>query len=255
MVGWSRDHVARSIFIGSAPTLRSAHRGIERQRIWRGLRAPRCPGTSWATSGRPWTCSDNARPTCMPTRIVGGSTSRRLVTRTAADYADTLRDRPEEIWIEIRERLRRRTRRAGSFSAVIPGSESTAEIRDVDEAQLVILHPSTTSRSRCRGFCCAHLRPRRLRTPGDGATGSSKPHRVPRRGQQADGRAHRIGPSLSRLAVDRGSESGARPEPGPGHPGRGERRPTTTRTSTRGSDRPTSGRSFRCRTTRPVRRR
>ncbi|HOA58222.1 MAG TPA: Swt1 family HEPN domain-containing protein, partial [Dermatophilaceae bacterium] len=32
--------LARSIFIGSAPTLRSAHRGIERQRIWLGSAVP-----------------------------------------------------------------------------------------------------------------------------------------------------------------------------------------------------------------------
>jgi predicted AAA+ superfamily ATPase len=32
--------LARAIFIGSAPTLRSAHRGVERQRIWLGTAVP-----------------------------------------------------------------------------------------------------------------------------------------------------------------------------------------------------------------------
>src|ERR1019366_10709463 len=32
--------LARTIFIGSAPTLRSAHRGIERQRVWLGTAIP-----------------------------------------------------------------------------------------------------------------------------------------------------------------------------------------------------------------------
>ena len=133
--------VARSIFIGSAPTLRSAHRGIERQRIWLGTAVP---GDVVGNFGSALDLLGQRSTYLYADTNRWWFDTQASVTRTAADYADTLRDRPEEIWTEIRERLRRQTRRAGSFSAVLPGPESTAEIRDVDEAQLVILHPSTT---------------------------------------------------------------------------------------------------------------
>jgi hypothetical protein len=64
------------------------------------------------------------------------------VSRTAKDYSESLRERPEDVWHEIVERLRRRepTRR-GSFVAVHVAPETSGDIPDLDQARLVILHP------------------------------------------------------------------------------------------------------------------
>ena len=133
--------LARSIFIGSAPTLRSAHRGIERQRIWLGTAVP---GDVVGNFG-----SAMELLTQRATYLYAESSrywfdTQASVARTAADYADSLRDKPEVIWTEIVTRLRVEGRHRGGFAGVVIAPTTTADIRDIDEVQLVILHPSST---------------------------------------------------------------------------------------------------------------
>jgi predicted AAA+ superfamily ATPase len=132
--------LARSIFIGSAPTLRSAHRGVERQRVWLGAAVP------GDTVGNFGSALDllSQRATYL---YAEGSRywydTQPSVTRTAADYADRLRDRLEEVWAEIVTRLRATEQRArGGFAGVHVAPDSTAEVPDTEDVRLVILHPS-----------------------------------------------------------------------------------------------------------------
>jgi predicted AAA+ superfamily ATPase len=132
--------LARSIFIGSAPTLRSAHRGIERQRAWLGVAIP------GDTIGNFGSAIDllSQRATYL---YAEGSRywydTQASVTRTAADYADGLRDQPEEVWAEIVRRLRRSEQRVRSgFAGVHVAPDSTADVSDTEDVRLVILHPS-----------------------------------------------------------------------------------------------------------------
>lgn len=64
------------------------------------------------------------------------------VTRTAADRADALRDRPEEVWQELVDRMRRTVPSHRGGFAVHVAPESSADIPDTDTARLVVLHPS-----------------------------------------------------------------------------------------------------------------
>lgn len=132
--------LARTIFIGSAPTLRSAHRGIERQRVWLGTAVP------GDTVGNFGSAIDllSQRATYL---YAEGSRywydTQASVTRTAADYADGLRERPEEVWAEIVKRLRDTEQRArGGFAGVHVAPDSTADVPDAEDVRLVILHPS-----------------------------------------------------------------------------------------------------------------
>jgi hypothetical protein len=132
--------LARSIFIGSAPTLRSAHRGVERQRIWLGAAIP------GDTVGNFGSALDllGQRATYL---YAEGSRywydTQQSVTRTAADYADGLRDRPEEVWAEIVTRLRTTEQRIrGGFAGVHIAPDSTADIPDTEDVRLVVLHPA-----------------------------------------------------------------------------------------------------------------
>jgi hypothetical protein len=64
------------------------------------------------------------------------------ISRAARDYADRLRDRPEEVWAEIVRRLTERELRArGAFARVHIGSADTGDIADDPVARLVIVHP------------------------------------------------------------------------------------------------------------------
>jgi predicted AAA+ superfamily ATPase len=132
--------LARSIFIGSAPTLRSAHRGIERQRAWLGVAIP---GDTVGNFGSALDLLSQ-----RATYLYGEGSrhwydTQASVTRTAADYADGLRDRPEEVWAELVRRLRAGEQRArGGFVGVHVAPDSTADVPDTEDVRLVILHPS-----------------------------------------------------------------------------------------------------------------
>ncbi len=133
--------IARTIFMASAPTLRSAHRGVDRQHVWLGAAIP---GDTVGNFG-----SAMELLTQRATYLYADASrywydTQASVTRTAADYADSLRDKPEEVWQEITSRLMAEQRHRGGFAGVVVAPESSADVRDIDEAQLVILHPSLT---------------------------------------------------------------------------------------------------------------
>ena len=131
--------LARAIFVGSAPTLRSAHKGIERQHVWLGAAMP---GDTVGNFGSAIDLLSQRATYLYADGARYWYDTQASVTRTAADFADGLRDKPELVWEEIVKRLRAEEGRRGGFAAVSAAPLATNEIRDVDEVRLVILHPS-----------------------------------------------------------------------------------------------------------------
>ena len=131
--------IARTIFLASAPTLRSAHKGVEQQRIWLGVAVP---GDQMGNFGSALHLLGD-RATYLYND--GGRwwyDLQESVLRSARDHADRLRDRPEEVHAEIRRRLLlTEPKTPGDFVAIHAAPESSADIRDDPEARLVILHP------------------------------------------------------------------------------------------------------------------
>lgn len=130
--------IARAVFMGSAPTLRSDHRGIEKPRIWLGVAIPGDTignfGSAlevlgqratyfYADSGRFWFDTNPS------------------ISRAVADIADKLREHPETVWEELRARMQILAQDKGLFSAVHTAPGSTGDIPDTDSARLVLLHP------------------------------------------------------------------------------------------------------------------
>src|SRR6266536_5118790 len=131
--------VARAIFLGSAATLRTPHKGIEQPSIWLGVAVP---GDTVGNFGSALhLLSDRA------TYLYGDGErywydTQASITRAARDYADRLRDRPEDVWVEIVARLTAGELRArGAFARVHVGSADTGDIPDDPVARLVIVHP------------------------------------------------------------------------------------------------------------------
>lgn len=131
--------LARAVFIGSAPTLRSAHRGIERQRVWLGAAVP---GDTVGNFGSAVELLSQRATYLYADGNRYWYDTQASVTRTAADYADGLRDKPEEVWAEIVRRLQPEARHRGGFAATVVAPDSSAEILDGEEVRLVLLHPS-----------------------------------------------------------------------------------------------------------------
>ena len=133
------QRIARTIFLGSAATLGTDHKGLERPRVWLGVAVPGDTvgnfGSALELLGQQATYLyvDNARYWYATTASV---------TRTAADIADRLREEPEQVWAEVVARLRTlEGNKRGDFAGVHVAPSSSADVPDTDEARLVVIHP------------------------------------------------------------------------------------------------------------------
>ena len=133
--------VARTIYLGSAPTTTAAHRGLEDRRVKLGCVLP---GESPAIFG------DALR------RLAGAATylyqdgprywysTQPTVTKLAEDRAEQLKRDPDKVVLELDRRLRADLRHAGDFSRIHPMPQSGQDVPDDLDARLVVLrvdHP------------------------------------------------------------------------------------------------------------------
>jgi len=133
--------VARAVYLGSAPTITAANRGLEDRWIKLGCVMP---GESPAIFG------DALR------RLAGAATylyqdgprywysTQPTVTKLADDRAEQLKRDPDKVVQEFDRRLRADLRKAGDFSRVHPLPASGQEVPDDLDARLVVLgidHP------------------------------------------------------------------------------------------------------------------
>ncbi len=124
--------VARTIYLGSAPTLRAANKGIEDRRIKLGCTQP---GESVATFGDALRkLSDRATYLYLDNNRYWISTQPN-VTRTARDRASQYLEDKYKVWQEIVKRLKT-DRTKEEFAAIHVAPQSTADIPD--EANLGI---------------------------------------------------------------------------------------------------------------------
>lgn len=133
--------VARAIYLGSAPTMTAANRGLEDRRIKLGCVMP---GESPAVFG------DALR------RLAGAATylyqdgprywysTQPTVTKLADDRAEQFKRDPDALSRELDKRLRADLRKAGDFSRIHPLPQSSQDVADDLDTRLVVLsidHP------------------------------------------------------------------------------------------------------------------
>lgn len=130
--------VARTIYLGSAPTATAAHHGVEDRRIKLGCVVP---GETPAIFG------DALR------RLAGAATylyqdgtrywysTQPTVTKFAEDRAEQFKREPDKVVKEIERRVRDDVRSGGDFSRVHPLPQSSQDVPDDFDARLVVLGP------------------------------------------------------------------------------------------------------------------
>jgi len=133
--------VARTIYLGSAPTPTAANRGLEDRRVRLGCVIP---GESPAVFG------DALR------RLAAAATylyqdgprywysTQPTVTKLAEDRAELLKRDPDKVVHELEKRLRADLRKTGDFARVHPLPRSGQDVPDDLDARLVVLgvdHP------------------------------------------------------------------------------------------------------------------
>ncbi len=135
--------VARTLYLGSAPTLHAANRGLEDRQIKLGSAQP---GESVATFGDALRrLTDGATHLYLDGRRYWFST-QPSVTRLAQDRA--AQQDSDAVLEEIEKRLREEGRRPGDFARVHACPVSGADVPDERDAQLVILSPSAPHAAR-----------------------------------------------------------------------------------------------------------
>ena len=150
--------VARTVYLGSAPTTSVANRGIEDRRIKLGCAMP---GETPAIFG-----DALRRLSTQATFLYQDGprywySTQPTVTKLAEDRADQFRRDPAPVVAEIEQRLRADLRTAGDFQRIHTVPQSGADIPDDMEARLVVLgtdHPhSSGSNSKAQAAATAIL--------------------------------------------------------------------------------------------------
>jgi len=129
--------VARTLYLGSAPTAAAAHRGLEDRRVKLGCAMP---GESPAVFG------DALR------RLAGAATylyqdgprywysTQPTVTKLAEDRAELLKRDPDKVAQELERRLREDLRKTGDFSRIHSLPRTSSDVPDDLDARLVVLN-------------------------------------------------------------------------------------------------------------------
>src|SRR6266545_498169 len=131
--------IARAIFLGSAATLKAAHKGIDQPSVWLGVAVP---GDTVGNFGSALHLLSDRTTYLYSDGDRYWYDTQATVGRIAREYADRLRERQDEVRAEIVRRLTKHEMRSrGAFARVHIGSEDTADIPDDPAARLVILHP------------------------------------------------------------------------------------------------------------------
>jgi predicted AAA+ superfamily ATPase len=133
--------VARTIYLGSAPTATAANRGIEDRRIRLGCVMP---GESPAIFGDALRRLSAAATYLYPEGGRYWYSTQPTVTKLAEDRAEQLKRAPDKVAQEIDKRLRADVRKTGDFSRIHPLPQSSQDVPDDMDARLVVLgidHP------------------------------------------------------------------------------------------------------------------
>ncbi|MDZ4259120.1 MAG: Swt1 family HEPN domain-containing protein [Gemmatimonadales bacterium] len=135
--------VARTIYLGSAPTAAAAHRGLEDRRVKLGCVMP---GESPAVFG------DALRRLAATATYLYQDGPRfwyatqPTVTKLAEDRAEQLKRDPDKVAEELDQRLRVDLRKSGDFSRIHPLPRTGADVPDDLDTRLIVLsaeHPYT----------------------------------------------------------------------------------------------------------------
>ncbi|MFM8387526.1 MAG: ATP-binding protein, partial [Planctomycetia bacterium] len=130
--------VARTIYLGSAPTAAAVNRGLEDQRVKLGCVMP---GETPAVFGDAMRRLASTATYLYQDGTRYWYTTQPTVTKLAEDRAEQLKRDPDAVATEMDARLRADLRKQGPFAKVHALPRSGADVPDDTEARLVVLLP------------------------------------------------------------------------------------------------------------------
>jgi predicted AAA+ superfamily ATPase len=128
--------VARTIYLGSAPTSNAAHRGIEDRHVKLGCVMP---GESPAIFGDALRRLSSTATYLYQDGPRFWYATQPTVTKLAEDRAEILKRDPDKIYEALENRLRTDLRKEGDFAGIHPVPKSGADVPDNLATRLVVL--------------------------------------------------------------------------------------------------------------------
>jgi predicted AAA+ superfamily ATPase len=147
------QRIARTIFMGAAPRSRASRKGLDKQYVWLGT------GTPGDTLGNFGSAIDQLAQRSTYFYEEQGHywfDTQPSVTKTASDYAERLREDVETVWNELVQRLRGEERVRGEFDRVHVAPDLSADVPDLENTRLVIVHPRYARRKQDGADSAAH---------------------------------------------------------------------------------------------------
>lgn len=132
------QRLARTIFMGAAPRLKSARKGLDKQYVWLGTAVP---GDALGNYGLAIDLLAERSTYFYEEQGHFWFDTQPSVAKTANDYAERLREDVETVWNEIVRRLQPEEKSRGLFDRVHVTPANHADIPDLEETRLVIVHP------------------------------------------------------------------------------------------------------------------
>ena len=130
--------VARSIYLGSAPTPQAANRGLEDRRVKLGCAMP---GESPSVFGDAMRRMGSAATYLYQDGVRYWYSTQPTVAKLAEGRAEERRRRKDELHQDVETELRKNLQERGDFNAVHPFPASGHEVQDDMDARLVVLRP------------------------------------------------------------------------------------------------------------------
>lgn len=137
------QRIARTIFMGAAPRLKSTRKGLDKQYVWLGTAVP---GDTLGNFGQAIELLGQRSTYFYEEQGHYWFDTQPSVSKTANDYAERLREDVETVWNEVVRRLGGEERSRGVFDRVHVAPASSADIPDLEDARLVIAHPRHSRR-------------------------------------------------------------------------------------------------------------
>jgi len=157
--------VARTIYLGSAPTATAAHRGVEDRRIKLGCVMP---GEAPAVFGDALRRLATAATYLYQDGARYWYSTQPTVTKLAEDRAEQFKRNLDAVVQELEKRLRVDLRKTGDFKRVHPLPQSGADVPDDMDARLVVLrveHPYSKERGNAAEMAAKAIFESRGNTP------------------------------------------------------------------------------------------
>ncbi|MCA1790141.1 MAG: DUF499 domain-containing protein, partial [Thioalkalivibrio sp.] len=128
--------VARTIYLGSAPSSGAAHQGLEDRRIKLGCVIP---GETPAVFGDAMRRLASAATYLYQDGTRYWYSTQPTVTKVAEERAEHLKREPDKVAHELENRLRHDLKKTGDFGRIHPLPQSGADVPDDSDTRLVVL--------------------------------------------------------------------------------------------------------------------